>query len=312
MAIVTQMTLDTAYKRALMYRAIRAFFEAQGVLEVQTPILSQAGNTDVFIDQIQSNGGFLRTSPEYPLKRLLARYKTCLFEMGACFRQEELSGRHNIEFSMLEWYRVGMPLNDLADEVIALIAHVAAALGVKAPSFNRLSYKDAFKRAGLPCPFRTELTILKALGVAHGIRGEGGRDFWCDALFCVVVEPSLGTAGVILSDYPASTAALACLDEDTEGDLVARRFEVYLGGLELANAYDEFNSQTGLKARFDHDNQTRLALGKAPMPLDERFLAVVDSVPPCSGVALGLDRLLMVMLGLNDIRQALAFSHLRS
>lgn len=306
------LTLPLAIKRAQMLAQIRAFFAERCVLEVTTPILSQAGNTDVFIESIRTslNGkstGYLHTSPEFAMKRLLAAWQVPIYQICSVFRDHEKGARHNIEFGMLEWYRPDFSLADLAEELRLLISTVMG----KTVHFEQLSYKQAFKNALNLCPFGSDLATLKQAARQHGIRLDMGDDLqgWLDLLFSHLIEPTLGKdAPTLLIDYPPATAALAKTAMDDDGHLVAKRFELYMNGLEIANAYDELANGDELRARFMQDNQLRDALGLPIMPIDENLLAACDDLPACSGIALGLDRLFMVRENLSDIRQAIAIT----
>lgn len=306
-------SLAVARARAAMLAQIRQFFAVRDVLEVQTPLLSQAGNTDVFLQSVSANvcvydqprTYYLHTSPEFAMKRLLAAWQVPMFQVCPVFRDNEVGTRHNIEFCMLEWYRPYLSLDALAQELQALVSEV---LGY-AVVFDYYRYADAFMDYVKIHPFGASCATLRAIAKDHGIHVEMGDDQqgWLDVLFSHLVEPNLGRElPTLLYDYPLATAALAKSAIDADGYPVAKRFEMYINGLEIANAYDELADGQALRTRFEQDNAERARRGLVVMPIDENLLAACDALPPCSGIALGLDRLLMVKVGASDIREVIA------
>ncbi len=303
--------------RARLYALIRGFFAARGVLEVETPVLSAAGNTEPNIESFSTQFGghvdagsrerWLRTSPEYPLKRLLATGIGDCYELGRVFRNGEAGRRHNPEFTMLEWYRVGWDERRLATETVEL---VQAALGLvgRAARVEVLTYRELFRNGLDVDPFHDPPELLRArLGdVALDTAGLE-RDDWLDLLITHRLQPGFPEDRVIvIHDWPASQCALARI---RPGDPpVAERFELYLGRHELANGYHELTDAREQRARFEHDNRRRRARGQRELPLDEHLLAALESgLPACAGVALGIERLLMCLAGSDDIREVLAF-----
>ena len=316
-------SFDAIRLRARLNALIRAFFAERDVLEVETPILSRAGNTDPNIASFSLEFGghvdagprqrWLRTSPEFPLKRLLAAGLGDCYELGRVFRDGEAGGRHNPEFTMLEWYRIGWDHQRLIDECAALLAEALALVGSKA-ALSRVSYRDLYRqRLGID-PMQAPLEQLQvALGdIRIDPRGLQ-RDDWLDLLMTHRLQPDF-PAGQLLAvyDYPSSQCALARLRDD--GDtLVAERFELYLGPLELANGYHELADAREQRARFLGDIDTRHARGAAAPAIDESLLAALaDGFPHCAGVALGVDRLLMAMLDTARIADTLAFDFSRA
>lgn len=296
-----------------MLTHIRQFFAARDVLEVQTPLLSQAGNTDVLLQSVtatvsvhdQPRTFYLHTSPEFAMKRLLAAWQVPIFQICPVFRDNEVGVRHNIEFTMLEWYRPHWSLDALAQELQALVSEV---LGY-AVVFDHYRYADAFMDYVKIHPFGASCATLQTIAKDHGIDIDLGDDHqgWLDLLFSHIVEPNLGRElPTLLYDYPLATAALAKSAIDADGYQIAKRFELYINGLEIANAYDELADGHALRARFVQDNAERARRGLPVMPIDENLLAACDDLPPCSGIALGLDRLLMVKVGARDIREVIA------
>ena len=309
------MTLEMAYKRAKMLAAIRQFFADRGVLEVQTPVMSQAGNTDVFVPSISANvmvedkrqTHYLHTSPEFAMKRLLASWQVPIYQICPVFRDNEVGSRHNSEFTMLEWYRPGFSLAQLGDELAELLA---AVFGYRL-IMNHYSYAQAFMDYVGIHPLTASCEVLSAIAADKGLAGvDLGEDHqgWLDLLFSHLVEPHLGhDLPTLISDYPPATAALAKIKQDKEGHEVACRFELYINGLEIANAYDELADAEALQARFELDNSERQSRSLPTMPIDKHVLAASDQLPACSGIALGVDRLLMVMAGAKSIKEVLSF-----
>ncbi|WP_049236720.1 EF-P lysine aminoacylase EpmA [Moraxella canis] len=309
------LTLADAKKRAKLLQLIRAFFDERGVMEVTTPILSHAGNTDVYIESVQAHfhaqggkvTGYLHTSPEFAMKRLLASYQVPIYQLCQVFRDHEKGARHNIEFTMLEWYRPHFSLDGLAQELAALLSTVYG----RAIELIHMSYAEAFiKHAGVH-PFSSSIDGLRACALAHGIHLNMADDQqgWLDLLFSHLVEPHLGLdAPTLIMNYPPATAALAKMTTDADGHQVARRFELYIDGIEIANAYDELTNSQELLKRFKADNDERKRLGLPIIPIDTRLLTACDALPECSGIALGVDRLFMVLSGHHSISQAIAIT----
>lgn len=302
--------------RARLYASLRAFFAERGVTEVETPILSRAGNTEPNIDGFSTTftgpvgagprQRFLRTSPEYPLKRLLAEGFGDCFELGRVFRNGEAGASHNPEFTMLEWYRVGFDHRRLMLECAQLV-RAALALVERDAEVTAFSYREWFRRGLGIDPFMADERMLREPLQEFRIDSDGvTRDDWLDLLVTHRLQPALPNGAVtIVYDFPASQCSLARIRPGQPP--VAERFELYLGRQELANGYHELNDATEQRARFEHDNARRRARGQPELPLDENLLAVLDRLPDCAGVALGVDRLLMDMLGTPDIRGVLAF-----
>jgi len=305
--------------RARLYAAVRAFFAARGVLEVETPVFSRGGNTEPNIAPFhlefsgRTDGAprtrWLRTSPEYALKRLLAAGMGDCYELGRAFRDGEAGGRHNPEFTMLEWYRVGWDHRRLAGEAAELV-NAALALVGRAARVETVAYRDLYRdRLGVD-PFTAPDEALRgALGdVAVDPRGLT-RDDWLDLLMTHRLQPGFdpGTM-LVVHDWPATQCALARLRREPDGSAVAERFELYLGPHELANGYHELTDAAEQRTRFERDLAVRRARGAERPPLDEAFLAALaHGLPACAGVALGVDRLLMAMLGTDRIADVLAF-----
>lgn len=317
--------------RARLLQRIRAFFAAAGVLEVDTPQLAAHAVTDPHIDSlpVQYRGRrlFLNTSPEYPMKRLLAACPQPIYQICHAFREDAPGPYHQPEFSLLEWYRPGFTLEALMDELAALIIAVSDGR-FDEQDFQRLSYRQAFEQTlGLnphactvrQCRQRAEaLAIAIPQGMDMGVNEEldagmeaedSIRDDWLDWLLVAAVLPALpGDRFTLLYDYPASQAALARVDRNAQGEAVAKRFELLFGELELANAFDELTDAAEQRDRFARELALREAQGRVQSACDENLLAALEhGLPACSGIALGLDRLLMVLEGAASIDQVMTF-----
>lgn len=309
--------IEALRRRARLNALIRQFFAERDVLEVETPIMSAAGNTEPNIEGFHTRFSghvdagpalrWLRTSPEYPLKRLLAAGVGDCYELGRVFRNGEAGGRHNPEFTMLEWYRVGWDHHRLIDETIALV-QAALALVQRPPAAVRIvSYRDLFIQAVALDPFQADEAQLRAGLGDVGIAPDGlTRDDWLDLLMTHRIQAQFDTGTItVIHDWPASQAALAKIRPGTPP--LAERFELYLGPVELANGYHELNDAQEQRQRFERDLAVRAARGAEQPPLDEALLAALPSLPACAGVAVGVDRLLMALLGTMRIADVLAF-----
>ena len=304
--------------RARLYARVRRFFAERDVLEIETPILSAAGNTDPNIESFTTRFSghvdagaplrWLRTSSEFPQKRLLAAGIGDCYELGRVFRNGEAGRRHNPEFTMLEWYRVGWDHRRLIDETVELVRAALALVG-KSAEVQKYTYRELFRTALNLDPFAaSDAELQAALGDvqidAHGL----WRDDWLDLLLTHRIQPTFPVDRItVISDYPATQCALAKIRADDSP--VAERFELYIGVQELANGYHELTDATEQRARFERDNARRRQRGLIEVPIDARLLAALEQgMPDCAGVALGVERLLMAMLGTDDIRDVLAFA----
>ena len=302
-------------ERAALYRQIRAFFEARNVLEVETPLLSQSTVSDVYLDPFVTQFAYgashpqalyLQTSPEYAMKRLLCAQSGAIYQICKAFRHEGVGRYHNPEFSMLEWYRPGYTHHMLMDEMEQLLT---LTLGTNVA--NRLSYQRAFiEHLALDPLVCTETQLMSALRTYHiDVVSDTrlSRDDCLQLLFSTCIEPVIGQAQpCFVYDFPVSQAALARVS--AEDSRVAHRFEVYFKGVELANGFYELTAEAEQRQRFEQDNLMREQKGLPARPLDERFLAALkDGLPDCAGVALGLDRLLMLKIGATRIEEVINF-----
>jgi lysyl-tRNA synthetase class 2 len=308
--------------RAALYARIRTFFAERDVLEVETPVLSRAGNTEPNIASFslefsgRTDGAprtrWLRTSPEFALKRLLAAGIGDCYELGRVFRDGEAGGRHNPEFTMLEWYRIGWDHQRLIGES-ADVVNAALALVGRQATLQRIAFRDLYwQRLGID-PLTADSAILHAALGDVEIDPEGlGRDDWLDLLMTHKLQPVFDRDRLMaVYDYPASQCALARI---RAGDVpVAERFELYLGPLELANGYHELGDADEQRMRFERDLSVRGQRGVAAPPVDEYLLSALRAgLPDCAGVALGVDRLLMAMAGSDGIAATLAFPFQRA
>lgn len=277
--------------RALVLAALRRWFEAHGYLEVPTPALVRSAGLEPHLHPLQVADGFLRTSPEFALKRVVASGMPRVYEIGPCWRDRELGTWHGREFTMLEWYRVGASLPDLMAEVGELVAVAAHALKRHDPGpFSRITVRELFARDGV------DLARASAEDLSPSDTG------WDDAFFrrwVDRIEPSL-TGALVVEAWPASQAALARVRDDGDWP-VAERFEVYLHGIELANAFLELTDASEQRARFAEANALRIAMGERPNPVDEAFVEAVGRLPPTAGIAMGVDRLVAALTGADGI-----------
>ncbi|WP_040976615.1 elongation factor P--(R)-beta-lysine ligase [Necropsobacter massiliensis] len=300
--------------RAKIIAEIRRFFTDRGLLEVETPVLSEFGVTDVHLASFctefispfheQSKTLWLSTSPEYHMKRLLAAGSGAIFQLCKVFRNEEAGRKHNPEFTMLEWYRPYFDMYRLIDEVDDLLQQI-----LDCEAAENFSYQFIFQEyVGLD-PLSAEQHELIEKAKEYHLSGaeHEDRDTLLQFLFSTVVEPKIGlNRPVAVYHFPATQAALAQIS--SEDHRVAERFEFYYKGLELANGFNELTDASEQQRRFEQDNRLREKAGLAPHKPDERFLAALQAgVPNCSGVALGVDRLVMLALGAEKISEVLAF-----
>lgn len=308
--------------RAEVYRTIREFFFTRKVLEVETPILSAAGNSDPNIESFQLDftgpvqagnpRRWLRTSPEFPLKRLLASGIGDCYELGKVFRNGEFGHRHNPEFSMLEWYRVGWDHKRLIDECVELLTGLFA-LKCRALAVSRCSYRDLFiSYAGIDPFADSDRRLCEAVNARFDMDLRGlSRDDLLDVLLTHVIEPVMPQHRLtVIYDFPASQCALAKIRNADPP--VAERFELYVGGIELANGYHELNDAEEQARRFGHDLQRRRQRGGDLPALDGNLLAALPDLPDCAGVAIGIDRLLMALQQAETLAETVAFDFSRA
>lgn len=304
--------------RAELLKRLRSFFDSRGFLEVETPVLSADTVVDRHLDPFSvvvepataarpERRYWLQTSPEFAMKRLLAAGATAIYQVTRAFRQDEQGPLHNPEFTMVEWYRVG----DRMAEGMQLLSDLGETLLARGPA-ERLTYREAFLRFVGIDPLTATTDAIIATVKANGIEAPASmspedRDGWLDLLVVERVQPRLGQEHpVILHDFPASQAALAYVRPDDPP--VAERFELYFAGMELANGYHELLDPAVLRDRNTQNNQLRRADGKPPLPEESRLLAAMAAgLPPCTGVALGFDRIALLAAGAQSLAEVIAF-----
>ncbi|TOF78579.1 elongation factor P lysine(34) lysyltransferase [Vibrio parahaemolyticus] len=309
-------SIEQLRQRATLIATIRQFFAERQVMEVDTPAMSHATVTDIHLHTFQTefvgpgyaDGSklFFMTSPEFHMKRLLAAGSGCIYQINKAFRNEENGRYHNPEFTMLEWYRVGFDHHKLMDEMDDLLQLV-----LKCGAAQRMTYQQAFIDVLGVCPLEGSMTELKAeaskLGLSDIAEPEEDRDTLLQLLFSVGVENKIGQdVPAFVYDFPASQAALAKINP--QDHRVADRFEVYFKGIELANGFHELDNPKEQLARFKQDNAKRIEMGLKPQPIDYHLISALEAgLPDCAGVALGIDRLIMLALGCDHIDQVTAF-----
>ena len=282
------MNLACLPERARVLRQVRAFFDARGFTEVETPVRIPAPAPEPHIDCPPSGDWFLRASPELQMKKLLAAGMERIYQIGPCFREGEKGSRHNPEFTMLEWYRANADYNDIAVDMEALVGEVLRTTGT-----------TGILPVATSTPF-TRITVREAyLRWAGWDPVEAWDQDRFDFDMATKIEPNLPKGPLFLMDYPAPAASLARLKADDPR--VAERWELYVDGLELANAFTELTDPVEQRRRFESARAERRALGEADYPLDEEFLDALARMPPSGGVALGVDRLVMLACGVRDI-----------
>ncbi len=323
-ARLTRARLGFLQARAVALTALRQFFAERDFLEVETPLLVPSPGLEIHLDAVTAGGGYLITSPEYQMKRLLAAGLERIYQVCKCFRAGEHGPHHASEFTMVEWYRGHDELDAIVRDTETLVAAVVTAVAGQpvarvagrsidvTPPWPRITVRDAMRRwadvdvAGDE-PAATLVAAVRAAGieVADGIA-------WDDAFFAAFlarVEPALAALDrpVILEDWPAPLAALA---RRAPGDpTTALRFEAYVGGIELANAFGELTDPVEQRARFEHDQATRAARRSAVYPIDDKLIAALaEGLPPSAGIALGFDRLVMLATGAPTIDHVLTFA----
>lgn len=304
--------IDRLALRAELLARTRRFFSERRVMEVETPLLSRAGTTDPHIESFLSSDRhgplYLATSPEFHMKRLLAAGVGAIYQITRSFRLEEAGRHHNPEFTLVEWSRPGFGMAELMLEMQDLVSQLLEGRR-SIESVQQISYQDAFLQALDLDPLTADVNLCVARARARGldVRGSLKRDDWLDLLLTAAVVPGFDPRALtFLYGYPASQAALARLDSDDAR--VARRFELYIGSLELANGFDELVHADVQRERFMSDVQHRQEHLQTPVPPDEHLLAALaQGMPASSGVALGFDRLLMLAAGAEAISDVLAF-----
>ncbi|HXU71218.1 MAG TPA: EF-P lysine aminoacylase EpmA [Polyangia bacterium] len=304
-------------ERSILNRTIRAFFDARDFIEIEAPILVPSPGLELHLDAFAVEDRYLITSPEYQMKRLLGGGMTRIYSLGKVFRRKEAGAQHNPEFTMLEWYRAGADWTAIADDTEALVWQCARTLDAPRagrcalePPWLRLAVGEACERWGRVRVYGDEdVATLRARVAAAGWRVPADGD-WSDVFFGFfldAVEPHLGQdEPVIAYDWPAPLCALA--RPKPSDARVVERFEVYAAGLELCNAFGELVDVAEQRRRLESDRAERHRRGLPEYPIDEKFLAGLATMPDSAGIALGVDRLAMLLLGAQDIRDVIAFA----
>ncbi|WP_461538858.1 EF-P lysine aminoacylase EpmA [Spongorhabdus nitratireducens] len=320
-------SLNVLKRRAQLLKDMRHYFDQEQVMEVETPMLSCAATVDPHIDSFSTSyrplGAneqrtlYLHTSPEFPMKRLLACGAGDIYYLGRVFRNGEAGGRHNPEFTMLEYYRVGMTHHQLMDDMTRLLNQVC-----EFTETGRFTYKELFlPHVGVDPHTASDDELLHQvrLHIDEGLDGLSRNDC-LDLLFSHLIEPGLGKAdngqleGVYVYDYPASMAALSKIAKNSQGTAVAQRFELFIGGFELANGYHELADGNEQEARFQAHINERKEMGYPVYPYDEHLVTGLKqgNFPDCAGVAMGVDRLIMLVAGTRNIADVTAFEFFRA
>lgn len=332
-------TIATLRQRARLIAIIRDVFDRAGFFEVETPLLSADIVVDAWLEPFvatwlpdaarwndQAQPRYLQTSPEFAMKRLIAAGADSIYQLGKVFRNGEFGQRHNPEFTMLEWYRRDDDLNDMMSFTEQLVREVLSAGRSLNPertstesidrwlgsaSFERLTYDQAFHRHAGRTVLDASIQELHEIAAQRSLISPPGlapddRDGWLNYLLAELIEPFLGhERPTFLTHYPASQAALARLSQDGK---TAERFELYIRGIELCNGYDELTNASMLRDRIREQSELRAAAGLRPLPQTSRLLDAMDAgLPSCSGNALGVDRLIMVALGHDNLSQVIPF-----
>lgn len=311
-------SLDVLKKIALLRSCIRHYMQEQGVLEVVTPALSIAGTTDPNIHSFPVANQFLHTSPEFPMKRLLAAYETDIYQVASVFRDGEAGRYHNAEFSLLEWYRIGMDHVALMDDVSALMKSIMQLFDMPWVAPVKVRYTDAVSNV-CEKPF-AQLSVVdiervfdqhaRSYPKAIGDDLDAAMDLLMDEF---VVSEFAEDRATFVTEYPASQAALARITIDDDNIRIAERFEMYWGSVELANGFHELADASEQRERFEHEQRIRIDRGQKSVPIDHHLIAALThGLPNCAGVAIGLDRLMLLLSGTDHIDAVQAFSSRRA
>lgn len=294
-------------ERAQLYRQIREFFAERDVLEVEVPTIGRTAALDPNLEALPVGADkthYLQTSPEYFHKRLVSQGSGSIYSLTRGYRAGEKGRLHNPEFAILEWYRVGFSMQELIEDVIGLLGEVLADQAV-----TQFSYADLFEEYLGIDPHSVALVEINSLLAQHtSYQGELPVTSALELLFSQVIEPRLPTGIQVVTHYPREQAALAKLAIDEQGRNVALRFEIYLDGIEMANGYEELTDANEQRERFAQEQEYRLHSGQQVPEVDTKFLAALESgLPECSGVALGIDRLLMLKVGASQLSDVMTF-----
>ena len=296
--------------RSEILKAIRKYFYSTSVIEVVTPVLQKFASSEVFIESIEvENYGYLHTSPEHAMKHLLSKYKDSIFQICPVFRANEIGSFHKEEFQMLEWYRSSFDLTKLLEETEKLLRFVLKEITANFDCahlrfpFQKISYKSLFLNTFSENPHTVSLTKLFQLSRGLNIPNiNHSRSECLDFLFALKIQPKI-VAPTFVFDYPVCQAAQSEISFDDEGEKVANRFELFIEGVELANAYQELRDPGELLTRFNDNNAIRRLHGKKEVPVDYQLLESLPLMPKCAGASLGIDRLMKIISGSPDINK---------
>lgn len=314
----------TLVQRSELMDALRDYFRSSDSLEVQTPALSAAGTTDPYIESfsvpLDTGVGWLHTSPEFAMKRLLAAYGKNIHQFACVFRQDESGKHHQREFVLLEWYRVGYTLSQLLNDALNIVNAACAALKRPSLSVKIVNYQDEVKNLCGDYPHKVSLHAIANVFTQHNrsfpssLQLSNPTDADVDAALTLLVDEFVVSRFsdnelTALTQYPARQASLAKLGLHEKGHLVACRAELFIGQVELANGFEELSDANEQAQRFHQDNKQRLAMGKTAVPHDQHLInALQHGLPDCAGMALGIDRLLMVLGAYTQLSDVVAFT----
>lgn len=306
-------TIETLKQRAVILQKIRQFFLNRNYLEVETPLLSNATVTDPHLHSFETyfhqKKLYLQTSPEYAMKRLLCHSSGAIFQITKVFRNDELGKQHNPEFTMLEWYKPQFDHHDLMNEIDEFLQTI-----MHTPKAQKISYKEIFLKILDINPLDATVEQLEKIAKKNIeltiSETPHNRDFWLYLLMSHIIEPNLPhDIPTFIYDFPSSQAALARIGKNTQGETIAERFEVYLGGMELANGFHELSDAKEQEKRFQYEQQLRKQNNLPDVPYDQHLIAALkQGLPNCAGVALGIDRLMMIALKKKSIEEVISFS----
>ncbi len=295
--------------RSEILKAIRKYFYSTSVIEVVTPVIQKFASSEVFIESIEvANYGYLHTSPEHAMKHLLSKYKDSIFQICPVFRANEIGSFHKEEFQMLEWYRISFDLTKLIEDTEKLLRFVLKEIAANFEfaylnSFEKISYKSLFLDAFSENPHKVSLEKLAQISSRLNIpNASHSRSEYLDFLFALKIQPTIITPTFVL-DYPVCQAAQAEISFDDDGEKVANRFELFIEGVELANAYQELRDSADLLTRFNDNHAIRRLHGKKEITPDYQLLESLPLMPKCAGASLGIDRLMKVISGSPNINK---------
>jgi len=316
-------SLQALQQRDVLLRAIRRYFAESNSLEVQTPALSAAATTDPHIQSFSleqtADCLWLHTSPEFPMKRLISAYAIDIHQFATVFRQEEAGRNHNREFVLLEWYRMRASIDELVADAVQVLSVACEALQTSALPLQRVCYQDVVKHGCGAYPHELTAADIAAVFADHkrsfptslfdddpNSARDNALTLFIDEFVVADFDPCCITA---LANFPASQASLATTSQHSAGHTIADRVELYIGSTEIANGFHELTVASEQRQRFEQDNHARVQAGNKAVPIDNHLLAALQhGMPKCAGMALGIDRLLMVLGGYNSLQDVIAFT----